>query len=129
MRLQREERRSTARPGRGRRSSGTSPAACPAWRPSRCTSRRRRAASKRTIFDAPWAASIRSSVTSHWMSAPLCAPRPRRAAAEEIAEEALAEDVAEGLEDVADVVEVRRAAAFQAGEAVAIVAAPASPDG
>ena len=58
------------------------------------------------------------------------ADRARRGpAAEEIAEEALAEDVAEGVEDVGDVVEVRRPAALQAGVAVAIVPGPLLRDG
>ena len=53
----------------------------------------------------------------------------RGAAAEEVAEEPFAEDVAEGVEDVADVVELRGPAALQAGMAVAVVARPASPGG
>ena len=50
--------------------------------------------------------------------------RRAAAAAEEIAEETLAEDVAEGAEDVGNVVELRRAAPFQAGVAVAVVPGP-----
>ena len=61
--------------------------------------------------------------TSQWMSPPRAGAASASPAAEEIAEEALAEDVAEGLEDVADVVELRRPAARQAGVAVAVVAA------
>ena len=40
-----------------------------------------------------------------------------------------AEDVAEGVEDVGDVVEVRRTATFQAGVAEAVVAGPLLADG
>ena len=46
------------------------------------------------------------------------------AAAEEVAEKPLAENVAEGVQDVGYVVEVRRAAPFQSGMAVAIVRRP-----
>ena len=61
--------------GRGRRSSGRARAACPAWPPSRRTFRRPHAAGNGPIFTAPWAASIKSSVTSQRMSAPFCTRR------------------------------------------------------
>ncbi len=50
--------------------------------------------------------------------------RRRPAAAEQVAEEALAEDIAEGLEDVAHVAEVRRLAALKPRESEAVVLRP-----
>ena len=58
------------------------------------------------------------------MSAPRWTRCAAAAAAEEIAEKSLAEDVAEGGEDVGNVVEVRRIAARQTGMTVAIVPGP-----
>ena len=63
-------------------------------------------------------------MTSQWMSPPCRTAAAAPAAAEQVAEQPLAEDVAEGLEDVADVAELRGAAPFQAGMAVAVVAGP-----
>ena len=82
---------------------------------------------KRTIFDVPWAASSRSSVTSQLnvAAAPMHAAA---AAAEEVAEQPVAENVAEGLEDVADVVEMRRRR-LPGRHGRSDRSGPASPDG
>ncbi len=74
------------------------------------------------VFVTPRAASNRSIFSSQATSSPLRTRRPPPPrAAEQIAENSAAENVAEGLENVVDIVELMHAP-FDAGVTVAVVA-------
>ena len=117
--------RRIARPGRCRRSRSRLRACVPGLAPEPPQGSHFAWRWNWTILAVPWAASKQVQRRRRTgCRRPCGAAAAAAAAAEEVAEEPFAEDVAEGLEDVADVVELRGAAACQPGVAVAVVGRP-----